>query len=233
VAVESSVVSAPRELVLHPRVAQQGFAEEDLQKLLGEVLPRVAPFRGRAVHSVVATLDWDHRLPSKTLTLRLHLCYDEAGRSRFEQAHARRRQEIADRDRFPEFDVPDLAGLPADESYDVELTSTLAVESMRLTSPWRREIAPEDARQAVATVRRSSQFADVQVGDAARSPQLGDLEAVAWTPPCESQQARWTLDVWWLTSFDGRIGRGWSFLVDFVSGDERVAAAREFTIRAG
>jgi hypothetical protein len=231
--VESSVTNAPQELLLHPRVAQQGFADGDLRRVLGEVLPRVAPFRGRAVHSVVATLDWDHRLPSKALTLRLHLCYDEAGRARFEQALGRRRTEIAERDRYPEFDVPDLAGLPADESYDVELTSSLQIESMRLTSPWRREIAPEDARQAVATVRGSSQFADVQSSDVARSPSLGDLEAVAWTPPCESQYARWTLDVWWLTSFDGRVGRGWSFLVDFSTGDERVAAAREFTIRAG
>src|SRR5258708_22978652 len=102
VAVESSVTSAPQELVIHPRVAQQGFADEDLHRLLGQVLPRVAPFRGRGVHSLVATLDWDHRLPSKALTLRLHLCYDEAGRARHEQALARRRAEIADRDRFPE-----------------------------------------------------------------------------------------------------------------------------------
>src|SRR5262249_6889611 len=151
-----------------------------------EIMPRVMPFRGRAVHSVVAALDWDHRLPSRAYTLRLHLCYDEAGRLRFEQGLARRREEIGERDRFPEFDVPDLAGLPADETYDVDLSSTFAVEAMRLTSPWRREIAPDDAARAVATVRRSPVFADVEQKESGRSAALGDLEAVAWTPPCES-----------------------------------------------
>ncbi len=226
-------MAAPRTKLLHPRVAQQGVGDAQLERLCGEALPRLVPFRGRSLHSIVAALDWDHRLPSKTLTMRLHLCYDDAGRQRFEQALARRRDEIAERDRFPEFDVPDLAGLPADETYDVELGPELHIESMRLTSPWRREIDPDDALQAVEMVRRSTQFADVRKQEGARSQSLGDLEAVAWTPPCESQQSRWTLDVWWLTAFDGRIGRGWSFLVDFAQGDERVAAAREFTIRAG
>ena len=220
-------------VLVHPRVAQQEVTEDRLRKVVDEILPRVQPFRGRKVHSAIAVLDWDHRLPSKTFTLRLHLLYDEAGRQRFDTGMARRRDEIAERDRFPEFDVPDFAGLPSDESYDVDLTAQLAVEGMRLTSPWRREIAPEDAARAVETVRRSSQFAHVEKSEADRSPALGDLEAVAWTPPCESQQPRWMLDVWWLTSFDGRIGRGWSFLVDLNPGEEQVAGSREFTIRAG
>src|SRR5262249_52868016 len=129
--------------------------------------------------------------------------------------------------------VPDLNGLPADESYDVELTSDLTVENMRLTSPWRREIAPEDAAHAIAAVRASQHFAEVQRAVESRPVGLGDLEAVAWTPPCESQQPHWTPAVWWLTSFDGRVGRGWSFLVEVAPNDLRVAASREFTIRAG
>ena len=44
----------------------------------------------------------------------------------------------------------------------------------------------------------------------------------------------WTLDVWWLTSFDGRVGKGWSFLVDVSAAEaDRVLSSREFTIRAG
>ncbi len=194
-------------------------------------MPRLQPFRGRPVHSVVATLDWDHRLPSKTLTLRLHVCYDAPARQRFEQALRRRRDEIAERDRFPEFDVPDFGGLPADESYDVDLTADLGIEAMRLVSPWRREVAEEDSERAVLAVRNSSQFADAKRAEPMRPANLGDLEAVAWTPPCESNHAAWTIDVWWLTSFDGRIGKGWSFLVDV--GGTAVIAAREFTIRAG
>jgi hypothetical protein len=102
---------------------------------------------------------------------------------------------------------------------------------MRLTSPWRREVAEEDAQRAVLVVRQSAHFAEAKRAEPQRPPNLGDLEAVAWTPPCESNHDHWTIDVWWLTSFDGRLGKGWSFLVD-ASGSQ-VVAAREFTIRAG
>ena len=223
------------ELSIHPRIAQQGIEKDKAQALFEETLPRVQPFRDHAVHSIVGVLDWDHRLPSKQLTLRLHVLYDDAARTRFDQALGRRREEIVARDLYPEFDVPDFAGLPADEAYDVELTSALEIEAMRLTSPWRRDVAEEDALAAIDAVRTSSVFADVKKQEVGRSAALGDLEAVAWTPPCESGQKRWTLDVWWLTAFDGRIGRGWSFLVDTAapSGDERVVASREFTVRAG
>ena len=222
------------ELSIHPRIAQQGIAQEKAQSLFEAALPRVQPFRGHAGHSMVGVLDWDHRLPSKQLTLRLHVLYDEAARGRFDQALARRREEIVSRDLFPEFDVPDFAGLPADEAYDVELTAALDIDTIRLTSPWRRDVAEDDAAAAIDAVRTSSVFADVKKQEAGRSAALGDLEAVAWTPPCESGQTRWTLDVWWLTAFDGRIGRGWSFLVDpAAAGDERVVGSREFTVRAG
>jgi hypothetical protein len=214
-------------------VAQQGITTEQIHAVLTTALPKLVPFRTQAVHSTVALLDWDHRLPSRALTLRLHVLYEAAGRDRFQQAFERRREEIAARNRFPEFDVPDFGGLPSDEAYDVELSAQLAIEAMRLVSPWRREVAVEDAEAAVVAVRASSQFADAQRANAGRPPGLGDLEAVAWTPPCESSLPRWTLDVWWLTSFDGRLGRGWSFLVDMGAGRQAVVASREFSIRAG
>jgi len=227
-------VETVTELSIHPRVAQQGIEKDKAQSLFEAALPRVAPFRDHATHSMVGVLDWDHRLPSKQLTLRLHVLYDDAARARFDQALSRRREEIIARDLYPEFDVPDFAGLPADEAYDVELTAGLEIEAMRLTSPWRRDVAEDDAAAAIDAVRTSSVFADVKKQEVGRSAALGDLEAVAWTPPCESGQKRWTLDVWWLTAFDGRIGRGWSFLVDpAAAGDDRVVASREFTVRAG
>jgi len=227
-------VQTVTELSIHPRVAQQGIDKDKAQSLFDQALPRVQPFRDHAIHSIVGVLDWDHRLPSKQLTLRLHVLYDDAARARFDQAVGRRREEIIARDLYPEFDVPDFAGLPADEAYDLELTAGLEIDAMRLTSPWRRDVAEEDATAAIDAVRTSTVFADVKKQEIGRSAALGDLEAVAWTPPCESGQKRWTLDVWWLTAFDGRIGRGWSFLVDpAASGDERVVASREFTVRAG
>jgi hypothetical protein len=225
---------AVTELSIHPRVAQQGIDKDKAQSLFDAALPKVQPFRGHAMHSIVGVLDWDHRLPSKQLTLRLHVLYDDEARMRFDQALTRRREEIVARDLYPEFDVPDFAGLPADEAYDIELTMGLDIEAMRLTSPWRRDVAEDDAAAAIEAVRSSSVFEDVKRQETGRSTALGDLEAVAWTPPCESGQKRWTLDVWWLTAFDGRIGRGWSFLVDpSASGDDRVVASREFTVRAG
>jgi hypothetical protein len=231
---ESRVIDLKAEdLHLHPRIEQQGVSPALVSSALTAALPRLVPFRGRAVHSTVALIDWDHRLPSKALTLRLHVLYETDARERFHQAFALRKQEIAARDRFPEFDVPDFAGLPSDEAYDVELGADLTVEAMRLVSPWRREIAGDDADRAVESVRTSRQFAEVCRQLEARSPSLGDLEAVAWTPPCESNLPAWTLDVWWLTSFDGRIGRGWSFLVDVAADGRPVVASREFSIRAG
>ena len=220
------------QLQIHPRVAQQAPNGEHVQKLLGDALTKVVPFRSSPVHSTVALLDWDHRLPSKALTLRLHVLYDPEGRDRFDQALDHRNQEIAQKDKFPEFDVPDFAGLPSDEAYDVELSGEMQIENMRLVSPWRRDVAPEEGERAVTAVRGSQQFADIRKTAGGRSASLGDLEAVAWTPPCETTLPGWTLDVWWLTAFDGRMGRGWSFLVE-MNLEPHVVAAREFNIRAG
>jgi hypothetical protein len=220
------------ELQLHPRVAQQGVTMEQVALVLNAALPKVVPFRDRAVHSTLALLDWDHRLPSKALTLRLHVLYDNESRERFNQALQLRSGEIAQRDRYPEFDVPDFAGLPSDEAYDVELAQDFTIENMRLVSPWRRDVTSDESAQAVTAVRASEQFAEIRNSSFGRSASLGDLEAVAWTPPCETTLPRWTLDVWWLTAFDGRTGRGWSFLVD-MSAEPQVMAAREFNIRAG
>jgi hypothetical protein len=214
-------------------VEQQGLTIETMRELLAHAMPKLVPFRAHAVDSTFALLDWDHRLPSKALTVRLHLVYDAAGRERFRQALQRRQDEIQARNRYPEFDVPDYSGLPSDEAYDVELSAELTVEAIRLVSPWRREVAAEDAQVAVGAVRKSAQFDDLQRSVGPRPPGLGDLEAVAWTPPCESGLPGWTLDVWWRISFDGRVGRGWSFLVEVDLPELPVCAAREFSIRAG
>ena len=218
------------ELRLHPRVAQQGVSTSAAQKVLAGCLGRLQPFQGRATHSVVAALDWDHRLPSATMTLRLHLFYDEISRGRFDQAFDRRLAEIGARDLYPEFDVPDFGGLPADETYDGELSPLLELEGLRLTSPWRREVPEDDSERALAVVRQSPEFAVVAAATADRASHLGDLEAVSFTAPCESGHANWALDVWWLTAFDGRMGRGWSFLVDLKT--QVILSHREFSIRA-
>ena len=221
-------------LRLHPRVAQQSLAlAAATRSRLAEAIPTVVPFRGREVQEVVALLDWDHRLPSRHLTLRLHLFYQSAGVTAFEGALREREGQIAARNLYPEFDVPDYGELPGDECYEAELDAELNLESMRLTSPWRREIERRVADQAVRTVRLSKGFAEARAATPKRPTNLGDLEAVAWMPPCESGHRTWTVDVWWLSAFDGRVGRGWSFLIDPEALVEPLVAQREFTVRTG
>jgi hypothetical protein len=218
-----------RTLRLHPRIAYQGlFAQEQARaKILGAV-PKLVPFK-KAYAGALAVIDWDHRLPSRTLALRIYAYYDEASFAAGEAAFDDRVEEIGLRDRFPEFDVPDFGDLPADEAYEAEIDTSGVLTGCRLTSAWRREIADEQADAAVEIARESDEFKKMSALE--RSRHLGDLEAVSWTPPCESGHPRWTLDVWYLLAFDGRIGTGRSLLVDLA--DRRVVAVRDFSVRAG
>src|SRR6185503_16525766 len=103
-------------------------------------------------------VDWDHALPSKTLTLRLYTYYDA---SRFEEGEAAfddRLDEIGERDRFPEFDVPDFSELPADEAYEAEVATDGTVYPTRLTSAWRREVSSTDGGAAVGIAGSSAGF---------------------------------------------------------------------------
>ena len=97
--------------------------------------------------------------------------------------------------------------------------------------PWRREVAPGEGQAAVAVARGSDEFEKIAAAAMDRPRHLGDLEAVSWTPPCESGHARWTLDVWYLLAFDGRVGSGRSLLVDLA--DKQVIRVRDFSVRAG
>lgn len=218
-------------LRVHPRLQQQGLGESrESRERLAEALPPLVPFGGRRPLAVVPILDWDHRLPTRQLLLRVHVAYDAEAADSLEAAFNDRDRDIRLRDLFPEFDVPDYEELPGDEIYEAELTLSFGLQTMRLTSAWRREIDPDLAESAVQRVRTSDEFRRVRKTEPLRSSHLGDLEPVSWMPPCESNLAVWTVDVWWLTAFDGRIGRGWSFLVDTET--DRVLSHREFSVRA-
>ena len=219
-----------RTMRLHPRVAYQGqFTDERVREQMLAAMPDLVPFR-QAYHAAIAIVDWDHRLPSRTLTVRLYMFYDEWTFAEGEHAYDQRLEEIGQRDRFPEFDVPDFGELPADEIYEAEITDG-TVGPWRLTSPWRREVPVGDGQVAVSIARSSPEFARVAASAVERPRHLGDLEAVSWTPPCESGHKRWTLDVWYLMAFDGRVGSGRSLLVDIQ--DRTVIRVRDFSVRAG
>jgi len=217
------------EIRLHPRVAYQGIlSEEGAATKVAASLPPLARFR-HDYAGAISIVDWDHRLPSSNLILRIYGYYGEDTLEAGYEAFDDRLEQIAERDRYPEFDVPDFEALPADEAYEIELATSGTIGRARLTSAWRRTIAPSDASHAVALVAASSEFGKLVESSPQRPSYLGDLEAVSWTPPCESQHPRWTLDVWYLLAFDGRIGSGRSFLVDLSSNE--VIAVRDFSVR--
>jgi len=215
----------------HPRVAYQGLlSETGAGARLAAALPEMPPFR-HPYTGALSVIDWDHRLPSRALVLRIFAYYRPESLATGQEGFDDRLEEIGRSDRFPEFDVPDFDHLVADEAYEVELTTTGEVGRCRLTSAWRREIATADASVAVEVTRASEEFKRLAPLITNRPAHLGGLEAVSWTPPCESQHAVWTLDVWYLLAFDGRIGTGRSFLIDPTA--RSVVAVRDFSVRAG
>ena len=217
------------EIRLHPRVAYQGlFQGEGVSARLAAQLPLLPRFRHEYA-GAITVIDWDHRLPSQALALRIYGYYAEETLEAGLEAFDDRLEHIAERDRYPEFDVPDFDSLAADEAYEIEITPAGQIGRSRLTSAWRRTIAAGDAAAAVTLAAGSAEFVKLASSSPQRPAYLGDLEAVSWTPPCESQHSRWTLDVWYLLAFDGRIGTGRSFLCDLE--DSHVVAVRDFSVR--
>jgi len=219
------------EIRVHPRVAYQGlFSGESAAAKLAVALPPLPCFR-KEYAGAITIVDWDHKLPSQTLALRVFGYYSDDTLEAGLEAYDDRLEVIAERDRYPEFDVPDFDQLAADEAYEIELSPSGTIGRCRLTSAWRRTIAGSEAAAAVALAQRSSEFQNLVATTNARPSYLGELEAVSWTPPCESQHERWTLDVWYLLAFDGRVGSGRSFLVDLV--DNALVNTRDFSVRTG
>lgn len=214
---------------VHPRVAYQSlFTGSDIGAALAQALPALPSYRS-GFAGALTVVDWDHRLPSRQLVLRVHGYYTASTLDAGQEAFDDRLEQIAERDRYPEFDVPDFEGLPADEAYEAELSLDGKVGRCRLTSAWRRTISTKDGAAAVAAVSGNSEYKKLLAGSGQRPTYLGDLEAVSWTPPCETDHPIWTLDVWYLLAFDGRLGTGRSFLVDL--NKTQVVSVRDFSVR--
>jgi hypothetical protein len=219
-------------LIVHPRLSAQPEVSDGTRGArLAAELPPLVPFGGAEYVGGDWILDWDHRLPSRHTVLRLSAYYTEERRQSALAARELRLAEIRREDLFPEFDVPDFAGMPADESYEAELETGGAPAKLRLVSEWRREIEADAAARAVSIVRASPSFQEVVARATFRPPGLGDLEAAEWAPPCESGHARWGIDVWYLLTYNGMVGEGRAFLVDVV--EPMVVRERDFQFRAG
>jgi hypothetical protein len=220
------------ELRVHPRLKQQGlFGRPDDGARMAALLPPLVPFADARYTGADWMVDWDHRLPSRHAVLRLYAHYSDERRGETARALETRMAEIAKDDLFPEFDVPDLIGLPSDEAYEAELDLEGTPSRLRLISEWRREIQPEAATLAVEIVRESGAFRELKAQAKVRPPALGDLEPAEWSPPCESGHVRWSIDVWYLMTFNGMVGEGRAFLVDLV--ERTVVRERDFQFRAG
>jgi hypothetical protein len=219
-------------LTVHPRLQTQGLwtTPADGVKLAAE-LPPLIPFRGTDYAGADWILDWDHRLPSRQAMLRVFAYYTDQSRRAGEEAIRQRQADIAREDLFPEFDVPDFAGIVADESYEADLEPGAPPARLRLVSDWRREIAADAAERAINIVRDSQSFREINTRAMFRPPGLGDLEAAEWSPPCESGHSRWGIDVWYLLTYNGMVGEGRAFLVD--GQEPLVVRERDFQFRAG
>lgn len=221
-----------RDLRRHPRVELQGLIANDEEKAkLASSLPVFLPFRGKTYKSVLWVADWDHRLPSQNVIMRLYAYYGSGGKNTAEDSFSERQAQIGGETIFPEFDVSDFSGLPADEVYESERTVAGELKGFHLVSEWRREIDPTLGRKAEHIVRGSQHFREIASQTRARPPGLGDLEAAEWSPPSESGHKGWGLDVWYLRAFNGMVGEGTAFLVDLEAGI--VVKQRDFQFRAG
>ena len=217
---------------VHPRLAQQGLFEgAEARVQIAATIPPLVPFGDADYAGALWVIDWDHRLPSRHAALRLYAYYTAERRRELEEAVAAREKEIAAEDLFPEFDVSDFAGLPADVAYEAVTDLGGSPARLRLVSEWRRQIQPAAAANAVEIVRGSTPFRELRVNGRVRPPGLGDLEPTEWSPPCESGHVRWAVDVWYLLTFIGMIGEGRAFLVDLV--ERQVVRERDFQFRAG
>jgi hypothetical protein len=216
----------------HPRIEFQEIVVDDEQvTTLRNSLPYFLAFGEVSYVGLLPILDWDHKLPSKSVVLRLYSYYSEATLRAGEAEFQARGEQIAERDKFPEFDVPDFAGLTADEAYEAEVEANGQVKQVRLVSAWRRDIEHDEAHTAVQLARHSDEFRKLAAMVRRRPDYLGDLEAVSWTPPCESSYGKWTIDVWYLTDLTASVGKGRSFLVDLDA--KKVVGVREFVVRSG
>jgi hypothetical protein len=216
----------------HARVALQGlFDAPDARDKLADGLPTFVPFKGKSYAGALWVLDWDHRLPSRDLVLRLYTYYTEDGRRAGQKSFEERQAQIQREELFPEFDVPDFAGLVSDEAYEAEMPAANLPKKFRLVSDWRRDVDPRVGRKAEDIVRASHPFQELASQMRTRPPGLGDLEAAEWAPPSESGHQRWGIDVWYLRSFNGMVGEGTAFLVDI--DEETVVSQRDFQFRAG
>ncbi len=217
---------------VHVRLADQTLAPDDQQRAaLASALPDLVPFPGTTYHRIFTLFDWDHRLPSQLLVLRVLCVQDAEEARRVERALADRIEAIDADDLYPEFDVPDFDGIEASETYIGILSlPDLSVEDFRLTGRRRVNVDEALGRKLGRFLEGTERFRAVERARAHRR-QLGGAMVAGWAPPFASEHDRWTLEFWLLTEFDGQTGRAHVFCLD--PNEPAIVAERAVRVQVG
>ncbi|HEY0137639.1 MAG TPA: hypothetical protein VGB85_26320 [Nannocystis sp.] len=201
-------------LKVHTRVAQQGMGPTpDVRKKLASSLPDILAFGDRRYAAAHVVLDWDHRLPSEALLLRLYLSYTDREAADVENALKARDREIDSGNLYPEFDVPDYGEIDASETYvGLVRPKGQEVEELRFFSDWRKSVQQPVVRDVLAAVRGHAGY-ERSMRERSHD-NLGPPVVIGWTPPCLANSKHWAVEVWLLVDFDGHMGRAHVFMVD-------------------
>ena len=222
-----------RELRRHPRVVYQKLFENGEQRdRLVTSLPTFLPFRGPGYAAVMWVMDWDHRLPSRELILRLYAYYSRRGAGHGAAGAGRTPRDDRARGSVPRIRRARLRRPAGRRGLRVRGHARGRGEEV----PSGQRVAPRGrTRASVAAPRtwcaRPTPTRSCPARCARGRPGLGDLEAAEWAAPSESGHHRWGIDVWYLRNFNGMVGEGTAFLVDL--DDAVVISQRDFQFRAG
>ena len=201
-------------LKIHTRVAQQGLGPTpDQRKKLAASLPDILAFGDRRYAAAHVLLDWDHRLPSDAMLLRLYLSYTDREAADVENTLKNRDREIDSGNLYPEFDVPDYGEIDASETYvGLVRPGGHDVEELRFFSDWRKSVQQPVVRDVLAAVRAHAGY-ERSMRERSHD-NLGPPVVIGWSPPCLANSKHWAVEVWLLVDFDGHMGRAHVFMVD-------------------
>lgn len=217
-ALNAQVARLREGLTIHPRHFDQGRHDDDEQVTAAlEAVPLLTPFGGNSLDSLTAILDWDHRIPSKFITLRVLASYSSHETRRVQTQIRARLQGIEADNLFPEFDVPDFDDLTASEIYQLVFDAErLELLDTRFDSTWRKQVNNDDVKTAVGILSEHVPFK--RAHSQRRSDAFGGPILMGWCPPCLAQSEHWGIEFWLVTEFDGQSGSALVCIVDIETG---------------
>lgn len=202
-------------LKVHPRLLQQNIEPSPAQKAaLIKMLPSFVPFQGHAYAGLHVILDWDHQLPSQWLALRLYFSYHHDRIANIERQICNIDKAIAADNLYPEFNVPDYGEVSnVDEVYTASLPPTMdQIHELLFASSWRKQVPVALRSAAITAVYAHPSFK--RALEQRSNDQLGPPVVIGWAPPCLAKTTHWSIEVWLLLEFDGRVGKAHIFMVD-------------------